>query len=74
MTASRSIARSRSVCTRRIRAGFSKKKISSDPSGRNLVVLSADYFDSNRVSDENIRSLRSVLTVVDVKVVHDTMR
>jgi predicted amidohydrolase YtcJ len=39
-----------------------------------LVVLSDDYFDSNRVSDENIRSLRSVLTVVDGKVVHDTMR
>jgi len=38
-----------------------------------LVVLSGDYFDRTRVSDEGIRSVESVLTVVDGKVVHNTM-
>jgi len=33
--------------------------------------LSADYFDAARVSDEGIKKLKSVLTVVDGKVVHD---
>ena len=37
-----------------------------------LVVLSDNYFDPMRVPDDKIRSLRSVLTVVDGKVVHDT--
>ena len=39
-----------------------------------LVVLSADYFNSTAVSDESIRKLKSVLTVVDGKVVHDELR
>ena len=39
-----------------------------------LVVLSDDYFDPMRVPDDKIRSLRSVLTVVDGKVVHDQLQ
>jgi len=39
-----------------------------------LVVLSDDYFDPMRVPDEAIRRIKSVLTVVDGKVVHDAMR
>jgi len=39
-----------------------------------LAVLSADYFDPARVSDEAIKQLRSVLTIVDGRVVHDRMR
>jgi predicted amidohydrolase YtcJ len=38
-----------------------------------LVVLSDDYFDPARVPDDAIRSLRSVLTVVDGKVVHNAV-
>jgi predicted amidohydrolase YtcJ len=38
-----------------------------------LVVLSDDYFDPARVPDDAIRRIRSVLTVVDGKVVHDAM-
>jgi predicted amidohydrolase YtcJ len=38
-----------------------------------LVVLSDDYFDPARVPDDAIRRIRSVLTVVDGKVVHNTM-
>ncbi|MDA0240539.1 MAG: amidohydrolase family protein, partial [Proteobacteria bacterium] len=36
-----------------------------------VVVLSDDYFDAAAVSDDDIRHLSSVLTVVDGKVVHD---
>ena len=36
-----------------------------------LVVLSADYFDPKAVPDSDIRKLRSVLTVVDGRVVHE---
>jgi predicted amidohydrolase YtcJ len=36
-----------------------------------LVVLSADYFDPKAVPDPDIRKLRSVLTVVDGRVVHE---
>jgi predicted amidohydrolase YtcJ len=39
-----------------------------------LVVLSGDYFDTTKVSDEAIRKLRSVLTVVDGRVVHDALK
>jgi hypothetical protein len=39
-----------------------------------LVVLSDDYFDASKVTDEGIRRLRSVLTVVDGRVVHDARR
>src|SRR5690606_25503004 len=35
-----------------------------------LVVLSADYFDARAVSDEEILNIRSVLTVVDGRIVH----
>ena len=38
-----------------------------------LVVLSADYFDSTAVPNESIKDLYSVLTVVDGKVVHDDL-
>ena len=37
-----------------------------------VTVLSADYFDPTKVSDEGIKKLTSVLTVVDGRVVHDT--
>ena len=39
-----------------------------------LVVLSGDYFDAQKVPDEAIRRLKSVLTVVDGRVVHDETR
>jgi predicted amidohydrolase YtcJ len=38
-----------------------------------IVVLSADYFDPKAVPDEAIKQLRSVLTIVDGKVVHDQL-
>jgi predicted amidohydrolase YtcJ len=38
-----------------------------------IVVLSEDYFDPVRVPDEAIKRIRSVLTVVDGKIVHDDM-
>jgi predicted amidohydrolase YtcJ len=38
-----------------------------------LVVLSDDYFDPKRVPDDAIRKLKSAMTVVDGKVVHNTM-
>jgi predicted amidohydrolase YtcJ len=38
-----------------------------------LVVLSDDYFDPKRVPDDAIKKLKSVLTVVDGKVVHNTI-
>lgn len=39
-----------------------------------LVVLSADYLDPNKVPDEAIRSMKSVLTVVGGRVVYDGMK
>jgi len=39
-----------------------------------VVVLSGDYFDPKKVSDEGIRQLKSVLTVVDGRVVFDGMK
>ena len=36
-----------------------------------VTVLSADYFDPAKVSDDGIKKLKSVLTVVDGRVVHD---
>jgi hypothetical protein len=38
-----------------------------------VVVLSDDYFDPQKVSDEAIRRLKSVLTVVDGRVVYNQM-
>jgi predicted amidohydrolase YtcJ len=37
-----------------------------------LVVLSDDYLDPDAVSDEQIRDLSSVLTIVGGEIVHDT--
>ncbi|HEY4361776.1 MAG TPA: amidohydrolase family protein [Bryobacteraceae bacterium] len=39
-----------------------------------VVVLSDDYFDPKKVSDEAIKKLTSLLTVVDGRVVYDQMR
>ena len=39
-----------------------------------VVALSDDYFDPKKVPDEAIKHLRSVLTVVDGRVVYDQMR
>jgi predicted amidohydrolase YtcJ len=39
-----------------------------------VAVLSADYFDTAKVPDDSIKSIRSVLTVVDGRIVHDDMR
>jgi predicted amidohydrolase YtcJ len=38
-----------------------------------LVVLSDIYFNPGAVSEEEIRDIRSVLTIVDGKVVHDDL-
>ena len=38
-----------------------------------LIVLSDDYFDAQKVSDEGIKDIYSVLTVVNGKVVHDNL-
>ena len=38
-----------------------------------VVVLSADYFDPAKVPDEALKKLKSVLTVVDGKVVLNEM-
>ena len=52
-----------------------ENKLGSIEAGKlgDLVVLSGDYFDPRRVSDEDIRGVKSVLTVVDGKIVHNTM-
>jgi len=39
-----------------------------------FAVLSGDYFDTTKVPDEGIKKLRSVLTVVDGRVVHDELK
>lgn len=39
-----------------------------------LVVLSDDYLDPKKVTDEGIKRLKSVLTVVDGKVIYDQMK
>jgi hypothetical protein len=39
-----------------------------------LAVLSDDYLDPKKVSDEGIKKLKSVLTVVDGRVVHNEIR
>ena len=38
-----------------------------------VVVLSDDYFDANKVTDEGIKKLKSVLTVVDGTIVHNEL-
>lgn len=39
-----------------------------------LAVLSADFFDPAKVSDEDIKHIKSVITVVGGKVVYEEMR
>jgi predicted amidohydrolase YtcJ len=39
-----------------------------------VVVLSDDYFDPKKVSDEAIKKLSSVLTVIDGRVVYDQLK
>jgi predicted amidohydrolase YtcJ len=39
-----------------------------------LVVLSSDYFSTTAVPDEAIKKLKSVLTVVDGKIVHNELK
>jgi len=50
-----------------------ENKLGTIENGRlaDLVALSDDYFDPKKVSDEGIKKLRSVLTVVDGKVVYE---
>lgn len=38
-----------------------------------VVVLSDDYLDPKKVSDEDIKKLKSVLTIVDGEIVHNSM-
>jgi predicted amidohydrolase YtcJ len=38
-----------------------------------LIVLSDDYFDSSKVSNEQIKDIYSVFTIVNGKVVHDNL-
>jgi predicted amidohydrolase YtcJ len=51
-------------------------KLGSIETGKlgDLAVLSADYFDPKKVSDEDIKSLKSVLTVVGGKVVYNKLQ
>jgi len=53
-----------------------EKKLGSIEKGKfaDLVVLNKDYFNKNRVSDEGIKDLHSVLTIVGGKIVHDSRR
>jgi predicted amidohydrolase YtcJ len=39
-----------------------------------VAVLSDDYFDDKKVPDESIKKLRSVLTIVDGKIVHNQLK
>ena len=53
-----------------------EEKLGSIEAGKlgDLVVLSDDYFDPQKVPDDKIRVLKSVLTVVDGKIVYNDMR
>lgn len=53
-----------------------EKELGSIETGKlgDLVVLSDDYFDPRRVSDERIKQLKSVLTVVGGRVVYGDLR
>jgi predicted amidohydrolase YtcJ len=54
---------------------FSKEedKLGSIEVGKyaDLVVLSEDYLNPSRVSDEGIKRLKSMLTIVNGKIVYD---
>jgi predicted amidohydrolase YtcJ len=39
-----------------------------------LVALSDDYLDPKKVTDEGIKRLKSILTVVDGKVVYNKLQ
>jgi predicted amidohydrolase YtcJ len=49
-----------------------QRKLGSIEKGKwaDLVVLSDDYFDESKVSDEDIKDIHSVMTVVNGKIVH----
>jgi len=51
-------------------------KLGTIESGKlgDVVVLSGDYFDPKKVSDDGIRQLQSVLTVVGGRAVYDAMK
>jgi predicted amidohydrolase YtcJ len=51
-------------------------KLGSIEAGKlgDVVALSDDFFDAQRVPDDKIRLIRSVLTVVDGRIVYDNMR
>jgi predicted amidohydrolase YtcJ len=51
-------------------------KLGSIEAGKlgDLAVLSDDYFDPQRVPDDKIRLVKSVLTVVDGKIVHNALQ
>ena len=46
----------------------------SAPVTDDLVVLSDDYFDPQRVPDDKIKLVKSALTVVDGRIVYNDMR
>lgn len=50
-----------------------EKKLGSIEVGKwaDVVVLNADYFDPQAVSDEQILDIRSVMSIVNGKIVHD---
>jgi predicted amidohydrolase YtcJ len=52
-----------------------EKKLGTIEKGKwaDLVVLNADYFDPQQVPDEQIMDIRSVMTIVNGRVVHDQL-
>src|SRR6185503_10752478 len=52
-----------------------EKKLGTIEKGKwaDLVVLSDDFFDERKVSDEQILDIRSVMTVVNGRIVHDEL-
>lgn len=48
-------------------------KMSRRTTARRRSDLSDDFFDPTRAPDDAIRKIKSALTVVDGKVVHNTM-
>jgi predicted amidohydrolase YtcJ len=52
-----------------------EKKLGTIEEGKwaDVAVLSDDYFDESKVSDEQILDIRSVLTIVNGKVMHDEL-
>ena len=52
---------------------FDENKLGSIETGKlaDVAVLSDDFLDAARVPDEAIKNLRSVLTIVGGRIVHD---